>query len=87
MLSVAVPAAAQSYPGTPAKTGQASVTYGGKNLAFTTVEGGFQSVQGGFTIATLVFKQGPEGRPHAPEPDADVPGAGQGGPGRRLQHE
>jgi hypothetical protein len=65
MLSVAVPAAAQSYPGTPAKTGQASVTYGGKNLAFTTVEGGFQSVPGGFTIATLVFKQGPKaGRTH-----------------------
>jgi hypothetical protein len=59
MLALPGPAVAQGYEGTPAKSGQAAVTFGGKGLAFTDVEGGFQQMQG-FTVATLVFKQGPK---------------------------
>ena len=54
-----VPALAQAYEGTPARTGHASATFDGKPVAFGAVEGGFQQVQG-FTVATFVFKQGPK---------------------------
>lgn len=59
MLTLPLAAGAQGYEGTPAKSGQATVTFGGKDLAFTAVEGGFQQMQG-FTVATLVFKQAPK---------------------------
>jgi hypothetical protein len=59
MLAPPLPALAQGYEGTPAKSGQAIVIFGGEDLAFTAVEGSFQQMQG-FTIATLVFKQGPK---------------------------
>ena len=59
MVARPVPAVAQAYEGAPAKTGQASATFDGKPVAFGAVEGGFQQMQG-FTIATLVFKQGPK---------------------------
>jgi len=59
MLALPLPAVPQGYDGTPAKSGQATVTFGGKDVAFGAVEGGFQRMQG-FTVATLVFTQGPK---------------------------
>ena len=59
MLALPLPAVTQEYDGTPAKSGQATVTFGGKDVALGAVEGGFQQMQG-FTVATLVFKQGPK---------------------------
>ena len=55
MLTLPMPAFAQKYEGAAVKAGQATFKFGGKDLAFSAVEGGFQQMQG-FTLATLVFK-------------------------------
>ena len=56
-LILALPMAvlAQQYEGVAVKSGQATATFGGKNLTFTHGEGGLQQVSG-FTMATLVFR-------------------------------
>jgi hypothetical protein len=55
MGAVPAPAGAQKYEGVPVKSGQASFTFNGKDLAFSHVDGGFQQIQG-FTMATVVFR-------------------------------
>ncbi len=51
---IAIAAAVAAQPGTPAKTGRASFTYGGKEFAFETVNGNFNQ-SSGFTVATVNF--------------------------------
>jgi hypothetical protein len=58
-LVLTMPASAQKFEGVAVKSGQATFTFAGKDLAFSAVEGGFQQVQG-FTLATLIFKPAPK---------------------------
>ena len=46
---------AQKYEGVAVRSGQATLQFDGRELAFKYVDGGFQQVQG-FTLATLVFR-------------------------------
>ena len=45
----------QKYEGVAVRSGQATLQFAGRELAFKYVDGGFQQVQG-FTLATLVFR-------------------------------
>ena len=61
VLTMTMPASAQKFEGVAAKSGQATFTFAGKDLAFSAVEGGFQQVQS-FTLATLIFKPAPKSK-------------------------
>jgi hypothetical protein len=64
VLTMTWPAFAQQYEGVAVQSGQATFRFAGKDLAFSTVEGGFQQLQG-FTLATLVFRPAPKSKENA----------------------